>query len=134
MNPLCRIGIHIEKFLTCNVAGGSRCSCGKKSTPPLVWPRCEGAQQNAMEDLQTVNQQLKRAIALLLRCQVCGDVFANDILYSEMRRRTKKEPSQTSNNSAIMPCLCGECGGPAGKEVDAAGYPLCDACAKALRS
>lgn len=85
MNVLCRFGIHIEKFLTYDVAGGSKCSCGKKSTPPIVWPRCEEAQQNTKVDLQTVNQQLKQAIALLLRCQVCGDVFGNDLLYKEIQ-------------------------------------------------
>jgi hypothetical protein len=85
MNLLCRLGIHVEKFLSCDVAGGSKCTCGKKRTPPIIWPRYEEAQQNTKVDLQTVNQQLKQAIALLLRCQVCGDCFGNDALYRDIQ-------------------------------------------------
>jgi len=55
MNLLCRIGIHIEKFMTCDVAGGSKCSCGKKSTPPIVWPRCEEAQMDRIEAIELLN-------------------------------------------------------------------------------
>ena len=59
MDLLCRIGIHIEKFLTCNVAGGSRCSCGKKSTPPIIWPRREEARQEA-PDLENASEGERR--------------------------------------------------------------------------
>ena len=53
MNLLCKLGIHVERFLSCNVAGGSRCPCGKKSTPPIIWPRCKEAQRDNKVDLQT---------------------------------------------------------------------------------
>jgi len=35
---LCKIGIHIEYFDGGNVAGPSRCPCGKRSNPGVVWP------------------------------------------------------------------------------------------------
>ena len=35
---LCKLGIHIPKLLTADVAGGAICSCGKKVIPPIVWP------------------------------------------------------------------------------------------------
>jgi len=54
MNLLCKIGIHIERFLTCDVAGGSKCPCGKKHTPPIVWPRYEEIQQEIKVNLQTI--------------------------------------------------------------------------------
>jgi uncharacterized protein YodC (DUF2158 family) len=38
MNLLCAIGLHLERFLSTDVAGGSSCPCGKKSTPAIVWP------------------------------------------------------------------------------------------------
>jgi hypothetical protein len=41
MSLLCKVGIHLEKFITTDVAGGSRCPCGKKSTPAIVWPMTE---------------------------------------------------------------------------------------------
>lgn len=41
MKLLCMLGIHLKKFLTCDVAGGSKCSCGKKTTPPTIWPKKE---------------------------------------------------------------------------------------------
>ena len=37
MSILCKIGIHIESFLSSNIAGGSSCPCGKKSTPLIEW-------------------------------------------------------------------------------------------------
>jgi len=36
---LCKLGIHTKYFLTCDVAGPSRCTCGKKNNPAITWPR-----------------------------------------------------------------------------------------------
>ena len=37
-NLLCMLGIHIEKFLSNDVTDGSKCSCGKKCSPKIIWP------------------------------------------------------------------------------------------------
>lgn len=35
---LCFFGWHIEYFKTWNMTKGSICFCGKKETPPIIWP------------------------------------------------------------------------------------------------
>lgn len=63
MNFLCRIGIHIQKYLTADVAGSASCSCGKKKTSPVSWPPIFQKFPSTVPDVPLVSGALQPAKA-----------------------------------------------------------------------
>jgi hypothetical protein len=75
---LCKLGIHREKFITTDVAGGSKCSCGKKSTTPVVWP-ITNQQEKALDFVKRF-YALSKCRCALTSVRDCWHCQAEDIL------------------------------------------------------